>query len=65
MTKLSVLKRKIIRAYKNPKNWEHSRFKGYPEGTYYGYESLEDVIKGTVKEFITFYGRGLKKWRYN
>ena len=65
MTKLSVLKHKIIRAYNNQKNWEYSRFKGYPEGTYFGYVSLDECIKCTVKEYIAFYGKGLKKWRYD
>lgn len=65
MTKLSVLKHKIIRAYNNPKNWEYSRLKGYPEGTYFGYESLKDCINCTVKQYVSFYGKGLKKWRYN
>lgn len=65
MTKLSVLKHKIIRAYNNPKNWEHSRFKGYPVGTYYGYESLDELMKSTIKEYIAYYGKGLKKWRYD
>ena len=65
MTKLSILKKKIVRAYHNPKNWEYSRFKGYPEGTYFGYESLKDCINDTVKQYISFYGKGLKKWRYN
>lgn len=65
MTKLSVLKHKIIRAYKNPKNWEYSRFKGYPENTYFGYASLKDCINDTVKHYVEFYGKGLKKWRYD
>lgn len=65
MTKLSILKKKIVRAYNNPKNWEYSRFKGYPENTYFGYESLKDCINDTVKKYIDFYGKGLKKWRYD
>lgn len=65
MTKKSILKKKIIRAYRNPKNWEYSRFKGYPEGTYFGYESLKDCINDTVRQYIAFYGKSLKKWRYN
>ena len=65
MTKLSVLKHKIIRAYNNPKNWEYSKLKGYPEGTYFGYGSLDELIKSTVKDYVAFYGKGLKKWRYN
>jgi len=65
MTKLSVLKNKVRRAYRNPKNWEYSRFKGYPEGTYFGFDSLDAVIKYTVKIYTEFYGKGLKKWRYD
>jgi hypothetical protein len=65
MKKVSVLKHKIIRAYKNPKNWEYSKFKGYPEGTYFGYSSLSELIKSEVKKYVAFYGKGLKKWRYD
>ena len=65
MKKLSVLKHKIIRAYHNPKNWEYSKFKGYPKDTYFGYSSLEETIKSTVKEYIEFYGKGLRYWRYH
>lgn len=65
MTKESVLKHKIIRSYNNPKNWKHSQFLGYPDNTFYGYKSLDDVIKSKVKEFKEYYGNGLKKWRYN
>lgn len=65
MRKVSILKHKIIRAYKNPKNWEYSKFKGYPENTYFGYKSLNELIKCTVKDYVDYYGKGLKKWRYN
>lgn len=65
MTKLSVLKHKIIRAYNNPKNWEYSRRKGYPEGTYFGFSSLKECINFTVDELVSYYGKGLKKWRYD
>lgn len=64
MTKLSVLKHKIIRAYNNPKNWEYSELKGYPKGTYFGYASLKECIDDIVKCYTAFYGKGLKKWRY-
>ena len=64
MTKLSVLKHKIIRAYNNPKNWKYSEFKGYPKGTYFGYASLKECIDDTIKRYTAFYGKGLKKWRY-
>lgn len=65
MRKVSILKHKIIRAYHNPENWKYSELKGYPKGTYFGYKSLDDAIKMTVKNFIAYYGKGLKKWRYN
>jgi hypothetical protein len=65
MRKLSILKHKIIRAYHNPKNWEYSRLKGYPENTYFGYDSLEQMIKSIVKRHVEFYGRGLRYWRYH
>jgi len=61
MTKKSILKHKIIRAYRNPKNWKYSELKGYPKGTYFGYNSLDSLIKSTVKEYIAFYGKGLRK----
>ncbi len=61
MTKLSILKKKIVRAYNNPKNWEYSKLKGYPENTYFGYESLKDCIDDTVKRYVDFYGKSLKK----
>lgn len=64
MRKVSILKRKIIHAYNNPRNWEFSKFKGYPEDTYFGYDSLEQMIKVTIKDFTDYYGKGLKKWRY-
>lgn len=65
MRKVSILKHKIIRAYHNPKNWEYSEFKGYPKGTYFGYDSLDETIKLTVKRFVDYYGKGLRDWRYN
>lgn len=65
MKKLSILKHKIIRAYNNPKNWEYSKFKNYPENTYFGYENLKDFMKFTIKKYIDYYGKTLKKWRYD
>lgn len=65
MTKLSVLKHKIIRAYNNPENWKYSELKGYPEGTYFGYSSLKEFMDSTVRDYIAYYGKGLKKWRYD
>lgn len=64
MKKITILKHKIIRAYNNPINQEHSKFKGYPEGTFYGYESLEDCIKNYLKCYRELYGNNLKYWRY-
>lgn len=65
MRKVSILKHKIIRAYHNTENWKYSEMKGYPKGTYFGYGSLDDAIKMTVGNFIAYYGKGLRKWRYN
>lgn len=65
MRKVSILKHKIKRAYHNPENWKYSEIKGYPKGTYFGYESLDEAIKSTTKNFVAYYGKGLKKWRYN
>lgn len=65
MRKVSILKHKIIRAYHNPDNWNYSEIKGYPKGTYFGYDSLEETIKLTVKRFVDYYGKGLRKWNFN
>ena len=62
MKKTSILRRKIVRAYNNPENWEYSKFKGYTG--YFGYQSLKECIKSTVKEFVNYYGNGLRNWRY-
>ena len=64
MRKISILRKKIIKSYNNHKNQEFSRSKGYPKDTYFGYASLNDYIKDTLKEFTEFYGKGLRKWRY-
>lgn len=63
MTKKAVFVRKMRRAYNNQNNREHSRFTGYPEGTYYGYESFDEMKKDLLKEFLWYYGKGLKKLR--
>ena len=63
MTKKSVLIHKLWRAYNKKENWEHSKFKGYPENTYYGYTSFVAMKTDVLKEFISFYGKGLKKFR--
>ena len=65
MRKVAILKHKIIRAYHNPDNWNYSEIKGYPKGTYFGYDSLEETIKLTVKRFVDYYGKGLRKWNFN
>lgn len=62
MRKVAILKHKIIRAYNNPKNWKYSELKGYPKGTYFGYDSLKETVKSTVKLFVEFYGKGLRNW---
>lgn len=64
MTKKAILVKKLFRAYRKKENWEYSRFKGYPEGTYFGYETWSDVKRATLKEFTDFYGKGLKKLRF-
>lgn len=63
MTKKAVLVKKMLRAYKNNKNWEYSKFKGYPENTYFGYASFAEMKKAVLKEFTDFYGKGLKGLR--
>lgn len=64
MTKIAILKKRIVRAYNKKENWEYSEFKGYPKGTYFGYDSLNDVITSTVKNYKEYYGKTLKYWRY-
>ena len=64
MKKVTILKHKIIRAYHNPKNWEYSEFKGYPKGTYFGYPSLKEAINSTVRNFVEYYGKGLRHWDF-
>lgn len=65
MKKISVLKHKIIRAYNNKANWEYSDYKGYPKGTYFGFTSLKETIQFFVREYTEYYGKGLRKWRFN
>ena len=64
MRKLTILKHKIIRAYNNPENWAYSEFKGYPKGTYFGYDSLKETINSTVRNFVEYYGKGLRHWDF-
>lgn len=63
MTKKAILKHKIIRAYHNPENWEYSKAKGYKG--YFGFDSLESLIKYELKSYRDFYGPTLRTWRYN
>lgn len=42
MKKRAVLIRKLYRAYNNKENIEYSKWKGYPEDTYFGYYSFEE-----------------------
>lgn len=63
MTKKAILVKKLLRAYNKKSNWDYSRFKGYPEGTYFGYASFKELKNATIKEFTQFYGKGLKKLR--
>lgn len=64
MRKISILKRKLIRAWNNPRNKKFSEFKGYPVETYFGYYTLDEMINSTFKNFKAFYGDNLRKWRY-
>lgn len=64
MTKLAILKKRINRAYNNKENWEYSELKGYPKGTYFGYNSLKEVTTTTIKAYKEYYGKTLKYWRY-
>ena len=54
----------MLRAYKKKENWEYSKFKGYPEDTYFGFKSFNEMKVYVLKEFTAFYGRGLKKLRW-
>ena len=55
MTKKAVFVRKMRRVY-NKKG-------SYPEGTFFGYESFDEMRKDLLKEFLWYYGKGLKKLR--
>ena len=61
MRKISILKRKLYRAYKNKDNLNYSISKGYPKDTYFGYDSYNSFEKDTVKDFVDYYGKGLRK----
>lgn len=64
MNKIAVLRKKLIRAYNNKENWGYSVFKGYPNGTYFGYSCKEEYVKSMCSKYISFYGKGLRHWRY-
>lgn len=64
MTKKSRLVKKMLRAYNNKNNWDYSKFKGYPENTYFGYASFSEMKKSVLKNFTDYYGKGLKKLRF-
>ena len=64
MRKETILVHKLRRTYKKKDNLDYSLSKGYPEGTYFGYLSFDEMKKSVVKEFTEFYGKGLRKWRY-
>lgn len=63
MTKKAILIRKMRRVYNNKKNWDYSKFKGYPDGTYFGYASFAQMKRLVLKNFTEFYGKGLRKCR--
>ena len=63
MKKRAVLIRKLYRAYNNKKNIEYSKWKGYPEDTYFGYYSFEELKISTLNRFTSFYGKGLRSLR--
>jgi len=64
MTKKAIFVRKIVRSYSNKRNWEYSKFKGYPNGTYFGYSSFDEYKSCMLKKFTSFYGDRLRTWRY-
>lgn len=64
MTKLAILKKRIIREYNKKENWEFSRAKGYPKDTYFGYASLEALMQATIRNYQREFGKKLKYWRY-
>lgn len=62
MKKTSILKHKITRSFNNADNLIVSKSKAY-EG-YFGYQSLDELIKDTVKCYKSLYGDSLRHWRY-
>lgn len=65
MTKIAILKKRIIREYNKKENWEYSKLKGYPENTYFGYDSLASLLNGTLRDYKAYYGKRLRGWRYS
>ena len=65
MKKISILKRKLIKAYNNSNLKAHSIRKGYPKDTFYGYSSLDDYKNSIIKDYINFYGPSLRMWKYS
>lgn len=63
MRKLTVLRHKLHRAFKNKDNWNYSISKCYPKDTYFGYDSYNSFEKYTIKDFVDYYGKGLRKWK--
>lgn len=61
MRKIAILTRKLYRAFKNKDNRKYSISKGYPEDTYFGYDSYNSLEKDTIKDFIDYYSKGLRK----
>ena len=64
MTKKAILKKRVIREFLKHSNWRYSESKGYPKGTYFGYDSFEKLWKEVLKEYTAYYGKNLKYWRY-
>lgn len=62
MRKIAILTHKLYRAFKNKDNRKYSISKGYPEDTYFGYTTFEACKRDTIKDFIDYYGKGLRKW---
>lgn len=63
MKKRAVLIRKLHRAFNNKKNIEYSKWKSYPDDSYFGYYSFEELKTSTLKRFTSFYGKGLRSLR--
>lgn len=62
MTKISILRRKLIRAYHNKENKAYSIHKGYPKDTYFGCCSINEFLQTYKIRMTGFYGKGLRNW---